>query len=86
MADTPRSELERKGYTNDEVIVSCAMCHKKVTCHYTRNPNPGPRHGQPLIELPEDWKVIYTMGDKEQATLCDTCDPNELDRRREVFL
>ena len=72
------SELQRKGYTKDVVVISCANCGKKVTCKWERNMTPGIHFGRPRIHIPEDWKVMYTMGDTKQEVLCDKCMPQEV--------
>lgn len=71
--------LEVNGYTKDAVIVECAnpRCDHKVTCKYTRRTE-GRNVGQPLIQIPEDWKVCYTYGDTKQDVLCPTCGVSDL--------
>lgn len=73
-----RTELEVKGYNSDVVYVRCIQCRRKATCKWKRNPTPGKNYGRPMIELPEDWKVIFTYGDSKQDVMCDRCDPQEL--------
>jgi hypothetical protein len=68
-----RTELERKGYTKDSVVVHCCVCQKPVTCKWSRNKTPGMNFGRPLIELPEDWKVIMTYGFTKQDVCCPDC-------------
>lgn len=74
----PRSELEQKGYTKDAVIVSCCVCKKSVTCKWSRNSQRGMNYGRPMIELPEDWKVILTYGSTKQDVCCPNCTPDDL--------
>lgn len=73
-----RSELQRKGYTKDAVVVKCCVCRKEVVCKWTRNTTPGINYGRPLIQLPDDWKVILTYGTTKQDTCCPNCDPNDI--------
>lgn len=78
MAHPLNTELQRKGYTKDSVLVSCSVCAKTEVCKWTRNKTPGMNYGRPLIELPEDWKVILTYGSTKQDVCCQDCTPDDL--------
>lgn len=66
------------GYTKDTVDIKCEVCGKEETCHWTRNKTPGMNLGRPMIELPDDWKVIMDFVKGEQKPLCPNCHPEEL--------
>lgn len=75
-----RTELQQAGYTKDAVVVECAnpSCDHKVTCKWTRNQEPGRNFQRPIIQIPDDWRVVFTYGSDKQDVLCPTCDPAEL--------
>lgn len=75
-----RTELQQKGFTKDAVVVECAnpRCDHKVTCKWTRNPEPGRNFQRPIIQLPEDWQVVLTYGTDKQDVLCPDCHPGDL--------
>jgi len=81
-----RVELIEKGYTKDRVLVECCCCHRRVECKWKRNTTPGINYGRPLIELPEDWKVIVTYGSTKQDVLCNTCDYEEFKEHMGIIL
>lgn len=65
------------GYTKDIVTIECRVCHTKVNCKWKRNRTRGIHFGRPMIELPDDWKVIYDFGSREQAPVCGNCEVRE---------
>ena len=76
----PLSELDEKGYTKDKVRIYCEVCGKKADCKYTRNMQRGINYGRPLIQTPDDWKIVMTLGESKQKVLCENCHPEELER------
>lgn len=71
--------LAEDGFTSDRVEVACDVCGRKVVCKWRRNDAPGINNGRPLIELPDDWKVMLTYGTTKQDVICDRCHPYESD-------